>query len=458
MPTLSQLDLAHVLHPATDFVAHEASGPLVMSHGEGVHVFDTQGRRYLEGMAGLWCTALGYGEEALVQAAATQMRKLAFSQMFASRSHEPGILLAERLAAMLPAPASGGSWRLFFGNSGSDANDTLVKLVRYYNNAIGRPRKKKIISRLRGYHGVTVASASLTGLPNFHAHFDLPIEGVLHADCPHHYRHAEPGEGEEAFAERLAANLEALIEREGADTIAAFIAEPIMGAGGVIVPPATYFEKVQAVLRRHDILFLCDEVICGFGRLGQNFGAQAYGIAPDMVSMAKALSSAYVPISAVAVPDAIYEAIRAPSDATGAFAHGYTYSGHPVACAVALRTLEIYEERQVFAHARAVGEVMQQRLAALADFPHVGHVRGHTLLGGFELVQDKASRASFPAQAKAAMRLAALVQAEGVIIRALPGDALAICPPLVIEAAQVHELFDGVERGLRRFAETMSGA
>lgn len=328
--------------------------------------------------------------------------------------------------------------------------------MRYYNNAIGRPRKKKIISRLRGYHGVTVASASLTGLPNFHAHFDLPIEGVLHADCPHHYRHAEPGESEEAFADRLAANLQALIEREGADTIAAFIAEPIMGAGGVIVPPATYFEKVQAVLRRHDILFLCDEVICGFGRLGEAFGAQAFGIAPDMVSMAKALSSAYVPISAVAVPDAIYEAMRGPSDATGAFAHGYTYSGHPVACAVALRTLEIHEERQVFAHARAMGEVMQRRLAALADLPYVGHVRGHTLLGGFELVQDKASRASFPTQAKAAMRLAALVQAEGVVIRALPGDALAICPPLVIEAAQVHELFDGVERGLRRFAETMS--
>jgi 4-aminobutyrate--pyruvate transaminase len=374
--------------------------------------------------------------------------------MFASRSHEPGILLAEKLNAWLPpSRRHTGRWRIFFGNSGSDANDTQIKLIRYYNNAIGRPRKKKIISRIRGYHGVTVASASLTGLPNFHQHFDLPIDGILHTDCPHHYRFAEPGESEEAFADRLAASLEALILREDPETVAAFIAEPVMGAGGLIVPPAGYFPKIQAVLDRYDILLIDDEVITGFGRLGTNFGCEALDMRPDTISMAKALSSAYLPISAVAVPDWMAEALVEPSRQVGAFAHGYTYSGHPVPCAVALRNLELFEERGLVAHAAKVGERFQRRLAELGPLPFVGNTRGVGLLGGLELVQDVALKRFFAPEAKAAMRVAALAAEAGLLVRALPGDTIAICPPLVITEAQIDELFDLLAGALCRFAD-----
>jgi 4-aminobutyrate---pyruvate transaminase len=450
---LARLDIDHLLHPATNLAAHRDAGPMIIERGEGVYVFDDRGNRYLEGMAGLWCTAIGYGEEALVQAAAEQMRKLAYAQMFASRSHEPGILLAAKLDAWLPRGSTGDKpWKILYGSTGSDANDTQVKLIRYYNNAIGRPRKKKIISRLRGYHGVTLASASLTGLPNFHKHFDLPIEGILHADCPHHYRFAEAGESEAEFAARLVANLEALIQREDPDTVAAFIAEPVMGAGGLIVPPAGYYEGVQAVLRKYEILLIDDEVICGFGRLGTRFGCEAMGMVPDTVTMAKALSSAYLPISAVAVPDWMHEAMLEPSREVGAFAHGYTYSGHPVAAAVALRNLELFEERDLVGHAARMAPQFQARLAALAERPFVGHTRGLGLIGGLELVQDKASKRSFPTPPKAANRVAALAQAEGVIVRALPGDTIAICPPLVIQPDEIDELFDKLERALEAFA------
>lgn len=454
MDELARKDITHLLHPATNLAAHQRSGPLVIERGEGIHVWDSHGRRYIEGMAGLWCVAIGYGEEALAETAAEQMRKLAYGQLFASRSHEPGILLAEKLQSWLPdSRRHTGPWKFLFGNSGSDANDTQIKLIRYYNNAIGRPRKKKIISRWNGYHGVTVASASLTGLPVFHQNFDLPIEGVLYADCPHAFRHAEPGESEPDFASRLAANLEALIQREDPDTIAAFIAEPIMGAGGLIVPPQTYYEKIQTVLDRYDILLIDDEVICGFGRLGTRMGSEAMGMRADTVSLAKALSSAYLPISAVAVPDWMHEAMLEPSDRVGSFAHGFTYSGHPVAAAVALRNLQLFEERGLVAHAAAVGVHFQRRLQALLELPFVGDVRGRGLIGGVELAIDRASRERFDAHAKAAFRVVALALEEGLIVRALPGDTIAICPPLVISLTEVDELFDRLQRALQRFAD-----
>ena len=409
MDQLSSLDRNFVFHPATNLAAHQRQGPLIIERGQGIYVWDNHDKRYIEGMAGLWCVALGYGEDALVEAAAEQMRKLAYGQLFASRSHEPAILLAEKLSQWLPPSRRGeGPWRFLFGNSGSDANDTQIKLVRYYNNVVGRPQKKKIISRWNGYHGVTVGSASLTGLPVFHTHFDLPIEGILHTDCPHHFRHAENGESEEDFATRLAANLEAMIVREGAETVAAFIAEPIMGAGGLIVPPKTYYEKVQAVLDRHDVMLIDDEVITGFGRLGTPFGCQAMGMKPDTLTLAKALSSAYLPISAVAVPDWMHEAMMAPSEQLGAFAHGFTYSGHPVAAAVALRTLQLFEERDLVAHAGRVGQHFQARLAALGELPFVGNTRGKGLLGGLELVRDVSAGTRFDASEKVAMRVAAL--------------------------------------------------
>jgi 4-aminobutyrate--pyruvate transaminase len=447
MQSLARRDIENVLHPVTNLALHAEQGPLVMTRGEGCYIYDERGNRYLEGLAGLWCTSLGYGEEELVKAAEAQMRKLAFCQLFAHRSHEPGILLAEKLNQWLPQ----GPWKILYGNSGSDANDTQVKLVRYYFNAIGKPKKKKIISRQRGYHGVTIASASLTGLPNYHALFDLPIEGVLHADCPLYYRGAEAGESEEQFAARLAAKLEALIQREDPDTIGAFIAEPVMGAGGVIVPPRGYYERVQAVLDRYGILFIDDEVITGFGRLGTKFGADALGIRPTTVTMAKALSAAYMPISAVAVPHWMAEAMNEPSRKIGSFAHGYTYSGHPVCCAVALRTLELYEERGTVAHAAAMGVHLQRGLRRFAEHRYVGDVRGMGMIGGIEIVKDKASKTPFPPEAKAAMRIAALAQNEGLIVRGLPGETIAFCPPLIINEEQIGDMFARFGRALDAF-------
>jgi len=290
-------DIASLLHPYTHLRKHQEQGPVIITEGKGVYVKDDTGKSYIEGLAGLWCTSLGFGEERLVEAAAAQMRKLPFYHVFAHKSHDVGIDLAERLLAMLPVKMS----KVFFNNSGSEANDTAVKMVWYYNNALGRHRKKKIIARVKGYHGVTVAAASLTGLPNNHLDFDLPIANIRHADCPHFYRYGKKGESEEDFATRMAESLEAQILREGPDTVAAFIAEPIMGAGGVILPPKTYFEKIQAVLKKYDVLMIADEVICGFGRTGNMFGSETFGVKPDIMTMAKALSSAYLPISATII-------------------------------------------------------------------------------------------------------------------------------------------------------------
>ena len=335
-------DIAYHLHPYTNFRVHEREGPLVITRGEGVRVFDEAGKSYIEGLAGLWCTALGFNEPRLIEAAKRQLETLPFCHGFGGRASNVIIDLAEALIAMAPVPMS----KVFFANSGSEANDTAVKIVWYYNNARGRPKKKKIISRHKAYHGVTVATAGLTGLPNNHRDFDLPIKNIVHTDCPHHYRFARDGESEEAFATRCADNLEKLILEEGPDTVAAFFAEPIMGAGGVIVPPATYFEKVQAVVRKYDLLFLADEVICGFGRTGNMWGCQTFDLKPDMITVAKALSSAYLPISGLMVSEDIYQAMVTESDKIGIFAHGFTYSGHPVPAAVALEALRLYEERQ----------------------------------------------------------------------------------------------------------------
>jgi len=436
-------DIEHLFHPATNLKTHPEVGPKVAERAEGAYLWDNQGRQYLEGMAGLWCTALGYGEEELVRVAAEQMKKLCYSQLFAGRTNEPSVLLAEKLKQMVPMDAG----KVFFGLSGSDANDTQVKLLWYYNNAIGRPEKKKIISRLRGYHGVTVAAGSLTGLPPFHKHFDLPIPGVLHTDCPHYYRGAEGAESETQFVDRLVAKLEDLIIREGPETVAGFIAEPVMGAGGVIVPPPGYYQKVQAVLAKYDIAFIDDEVICGFGRTGRAFGAETFGIEPTTMSLAKAISSAYLPISAVVVPETMYAPIAELSGEVGTFGHGFTYTGHPVCAAVALRNLELMEERDVFAHAARVGEELQQRLAALAEHPLVGEVRGVGLIAALELVADKATKAPFAADKGVGAAVAARCEAHGLVIRAL-GDNIAICPPLIITSDQVDELVSKLTRGL----------
>jgi 4-aminobutyrate---pyruvate transaminase len=445
LTNLQTRDVETLIHPYTNLATHRDNGPLVLENAKGIYVYDVDGKPYIEGMAGLWCASLGYGNEELVEAAASQMRKLSFTHLFSGRSHDPAIELAEKLKEIAPIDVS----KVFFGCSGSDANDTQIKLVWYYNNALGRPKKKKIISRLKGYHGVTIASASLTGLPNNHIDFDLPIQGILHTSCPHHYRFGLPGETEEDFASRLAIELEEMILNEGPDTVAAFIAEPIMGAGGVIVPPATYFEKIQPILDKYDILLIADEVITGFGRLGQMFGSPVMGMKPDTMSLAKAITSAYQPLSAVLVPEHMYQAMLDESRKIGVFGHGFTYSGHPVASAVACKTLEIYERDNIVGHVRSVMNGFQRRLHALAEHPMVGEARGVGLVGGLEVVADKQTRRGFLPKQAVAAKCVVFGQMEGVIIRAI-GDTIAICPPLIITAAEVDELFDRITRALDR--------
>ena len=443
--SLEGKDLAHLLHPTTNLAQHQASGPSVHERAKGVYLWDSHGKQYLEGMSGLWCTALGYGNEELVRVAAEQMKKLSYSQLFAGKTNEASILLAEKLKAMVPFDAG----RVFFGLSGSDANDTQMKLMWYYNNAVGRPEKKKIISRKRGYHGVTVASGSLTGLAPFHREFDLPIAGILHTECPHYYSEAVADESEGEFVDRIVAALEDMILREGPETIAAFIAEPILGAGGVIVPPPGYYEKVQSLLKKHDIFFIDDEVICGFGRTGQAFGAQTMNIVPTTMSVAKAVSSAYLPLSAVILPEFMYEAFESRSDELGNFGHGFTYSGHPVCAAVALRNLEIMEEMDLFNAAAKTGGLLQEGLQRFVDHPLVGEVRGAGLLAAIELVREREPRTPFKTSDGVGAYCTAACQEEGLIVRNI-GDTMAFCPPLIISSDQIDELLTKFGRGLEK--------
>jgi 4-aminobutyrate---pyruvate transaminase len=442
--SLAARDVAYTVHPYTDLARHAEQGPMIITRGEGIYVFDDDGKRYMEGLAGLWCVSLGFSEKRLVEAARRQLDTLPYSQIFTHRSTPPVIELCERLVGIAP----GELRRVFLANSGSEVVDSAIKLVWYYNNALGRPEKKKIFSRKRAYHGVTVAGGSLTSLAMVHEGFDLPIERFRHTDTPHHYRGAEAGESEEAFATRLAETLDRQIREEGPETVAAFIAEPVMGAGGVLVPPATYFEKIQAVLRRHDVLMIADEVICGFGRTGNMWGSETYGIRPDLLTCAKQLSSAYIPISALLMTDEIFDAIAHQSHERGVFGTGFTYGGHPVAAAVAVETLKIYEERDTVGHVRSVAPRFQERLLALGEHPLVGHARGVGLIGGLEIVADKATKASFEPARKAGALVVAKALGHGLIVRAMPGDCIGVCPPLIIGEDEIDDLFDRLGRAL----------
>ena len=440
-------DVAYHLHAYTNAKKHLEIGPLVIDRGEGVHVFDTAGNRYIEAMAGLWSVAVGFGEARLVQAATRQMEKLPFYHNFSHKSHGPLIDLAEKLVTMSPAPMS----KAFFTNSGSEANDTVLKLIWYRSNALGLSARKKVIARERAYHGVTIASASLTGLPNNHRSFDLPIPGILRAGSPHHWRDAQPGETEEAFATRRAEELEQLILAEGPETIAAFFGEPVMGAGGVIVPPRTYWAKIQAVLRKYDIMLVADEVICGFGRTGQMFGCQTYDIQPDILVLSKALSSSYLPISAFLANDKVLDPVIAESDRIGTFGHGFTGGGHPVAAAVALESVRLIEERNLVQNASASGERLRAGLNQLKDHPLVGEVRGVGLIAAVELVVDKTTKAALEPVGRLGGLVSAEMQSQGVISRNM-GDAIAFCPPLIITASEVDDLLDRFRRALDRVA------
>ncbi len=443
--SLAARDAAAILHPMVSPAVIEERGALMMERGKGVYVWDASGKQYLEGLAGLWCTSLGYGNEELAQVAHDQMVNLSFQHMFNGKSHEPAMLLAEKLKQIVPVQNVS---KVFFGCSGSDANDTQVKLIWYYNNALGRPNKKKIIGRVKGYHGITLAAGSLTGLPPMHNQWDLPLDGrFIHTDCPHHYRFAEPGETEEAFSTRLAHNLEQLILREGPDTVAAFIAEPVMAAGGVLVPPAGYFEKIQAVLNKYDVLFIADEVVCGFGRTGQPFGSQTLNIKPDTVTLAKALTSAYQPLSAVVLSEKMYGPIAEAGKKLGTLGHGYTYSGHPVCAAVGLKTLEIYERDNIFGRAAALAPKFQARLRSFLDHPLVGEARGVGMIGALEFVSNKTTKAGFTPYGSIGTYCFERCHAHGLIPRNV-GDGIALCPPLIITEAQIDEMFDKLSLAL----------
>ena len=445
LTNLQTRDVETLIHPYTNLATFRDTGPLIIERGKGVRLYDVDGKDYIEGMSGLWCASLGFGNEELAEAAYKQLLKLPFTHLFGGKSHDPAIELAEKLKELAPNPMS----KVFFTSSGSEANDTQVKLIWYYNNALGRPKKKKIISRLKAYHGVTVASASLTGLPNNHIDFDLPLPGILHTSCPHHYRFGHAGESEVDFATRMASELEEMILAQGPETVAAFIAEPVMGAGGVIIPPAGYFAKIHAVLAKYDVVMIADEVICGFGRLGEMFGSPVVGMVPDTISFAKAVTSAYLPLGGVMVNENIYQALVDESRKIGTFGHGTTYSGHPATAAVALKTIEIYERDKILARVRRLTPHFAKRLAAFRDHPLIGEVRQIGLVAGLEIVADKKTKRSFAAKQMVAARAAAFAQDAGLITRAM-GDVLALCPPLIISEAELDELSDKLTLALDR--------
>ena len=441
-------DVASLVHMQTNLRKHQQEGPQVIVRGEGCRIFDDAGRDYIEAIAGLWCASLGFGSERLAKVAYEQMRTLGYYHLYRHRSTEPAIELAEKLLEIAPVPMA----RVVFQCSGSEANDTAIKLAWYYWNAIGEPQRTKIIARHMAYHGNTCAAVSLSGKPDMHAGFGLPLAPFKHTEFPHYYRRHEAGESEDAFSTRMAQALEALIQAEGPDTIAAFFAEPVMGAGGAILPPQGYFEKVQEVLRRHNILFVADEVICGFARTGEMWGSETYGIRPDMVTSAKALSAAMQPISAVLINDRIHDAMLAQSDKFGNFAHGFTYAGHPVAAAVALEVQKIYAEMDIVARARRLGTVMQSALGRLRSHPLVGDVRGTGLILGMELMRDGAKRIPFDSALKVGARVDEAAKNHGLIVRVV-GDRLVFAPPLVIEAAEIEEIGERLERALDEVAE-----
>jgi 4-aminobutyrate--pyruvate transaminase len=420
-----------MLEPHTDLTLGLSGGPEVISGGRGIYVQDEAGTEYLEGVAGLWCATLGFSEERLVEAAVRQLRTLPFYGSFNHRTNDAALALAERLVPLAPVPMA----KVFFANSGSEANDTAIKIAWYYNNALGRPRKKKILAHDLGYHGSTIGAASATGLPHMHAGFDLPLPFVRHVPSPYYFRDGRPGESEEDYGLRLADEFERILLAEDPDTVAAFITEPVLGAGGLLIPPRSYLARVQEILRRHDVLLIADEVITGFGRTGALFGSETMGLEPDLLSTAKALSGAYMPISALFVSPRVEAGLVAGSGQLGSFSHGFTYSGHPVAAAVALEAVEIYLERDIVGHVRSVGKVLGELLRGYEDRPLVGDVRHLGLLGGVELV-PASGHTSRGELGKSVVREA---REHGLVLRAM-GDTVVFAPPLVITEQEVEEM------------------
>lgn len=448
--TIEDLDKEYFFHPFTNLRSHEKSGPLTMVTGRGSTLVDTAGREYLDAMAGLWCVNIGYGNQEIAETLRAQAEKLSYYHTFASMGNEPVAELAQRLVTMAPGRMS----KVFFGNSGSDANDTQVKLAWYYNNVLGRPEKKKIISRHRGYHGVTVVSASLCGLPGMHRGFDLPLPMIKHVSAPHRLWDRVEGQTEEQFVASLADELEQLILAEGPDTVAAFIAEPIQAAGGVIVPPSSYFPAIQEVLRRYDVLMIADEVVCGFGRTGEQFGSQVFGIEPDLITVAKGLTSAYIPMSACIVSEKIWDVLSSGEDTYGVFQHGYTYSAHPLAAAAALTNLDIIERDGLVAQAKDRGDYLNDRLHTAFDgHPLVAEVRGYGLVAAVEFAASTDPLKPFEPLGKFSGAVVARSRELGVISRALPAaDSMSFSPPFVVTEGEIDQMVGTARQALDEVA------
>lgn len=442
----------HLLHPFTAIQEHEANGPHIIERAGGIHIFDADGNQYIDAMAGLWCVNVGYGRSEIGDAMAEQVKKLSYYHSFMSLANGPSIELAEKLTAMAP----GNLNHAFFCNSGSEANDTHVKMVWYYNNLRGKPEKKKFIARYGAYHGVTVAAISLSGLPNLQKGFDAPLERFLHVSRPDVYWQMPDGLSELEYSAQLAQELEEKVIEEGPDTIAAFIAEPVMGAGGVIPPPEGYFQAIVPILKNYDIIFIADEVICGFGRLGKMFGSQVYGIKPDLMTLAKGLTSGYTPMSACLISDEIYDVLKSGTPEMGPFAHGYTYTAHPVSAAVALKNLEIIEREGLVENAAVVGEYLQTQLrSAVADHPLVGDVRGLGLMAGVELIADKENRVPFELSDGVARKMYNHMLKHGLICRPIM-NTLAFAPPLILSQSDVDEIVDRFSAALNDLQQELA--
>jgi len=448
MKNLPAIDASSILHPATNADDFARTGSKIIESGKGIYLKDHRGKKLIDAVAGLWCVNVGYGREELADAMHKSALHLSYYHTFSGMSNTPQIELAERLLEKVPPGLS----KVFFGSGGSDGNDSLIKIIWYINNIRNQPQKKKIISRWQAYHGTSLATASLTGLPSFHTDFDLPVSNILHTESPDFFRHGLVGETEEAFSARRAQQLEDMILREGKDTVAAFIAEPVLGAGGVVPPPKDYFDAIQKVLKRYDILFIVDEVVCGYGRLGTWFGSQYYDLKPDMMTTAKALTSGYFPFSASFLSDEIWQLLKEGSAKYGNFAHGYTYAGHPIGAAVAMANLDIIENEHLVDNAALVGTYFHQQLQQrFAKDSFVAEVRGVGMIAAVQLVKDKNQRTFFDKETKISAKVAQQCYENGLIARPLPSlDSMAFSPPLICTNNDIDNIIDRFEASVRK--------
>ena len=437
---LAAWDRDNFFHPSTHMAQHARgeSPNRIVTGGEGIYIVDRDERKSLDAFAGLYCVNVGYGRPEIAEAIAEQARKLAYYHAYVGHGSEPAIELARMIIERAPAHMS----RVYFGLSGSDANETNIKLVWYYNNILGRPEKKKIISRWRGYHGSGIMTGSLTGLELFHKAFDLPRPPVLHTEAPYYFHREDGAQSEEDFSQHCADRLEELILSEGPGTVAAFIGEPILGTGGIVPPPAGYWEKIQAVLAKYDVLLIADEVVTGFGRLGSMFGSDHYDMRPDIITIAKGLTSAYAPLSGSIVSKKLWTVLEQGSEQLGALGHGWTYSAHPLCAAAGVANLKLIDGLGLVENARETGAYLQRCLhQAFDDHPLVGDVRGEGLLAALEFVQDKTERTLFDPALKVGPQVAAAAAERGLIARAMPqGDILGFAPPLCITPEEVDDV------------------